>query len=527
MTTFELVPDDEREDDPSFLPPDGEADTGPRRLAALRDRAHARWRGLSRRGRVAVAAGTAVVVVAAATAAVAPGFLDAHDQRLRAAAVQGLPGAVGDLSEPLADAWELATGDGTLVTLAGGVLLTTEGTSVSAVDAGTGSEVWQRDVGASPTCGPQGGFRNDRGTPATVAVCLSGESDDRSVTVLDATGAVVGERSLGPARTDTFDEAAPAGSPVVVPAAAGAVAVVEGITSASAPWPADGLPDEDTLRALRADGWADPTLRVEDAVTGELRGEAAVHLRAEHLEQCGMTQEEGAAPVLMTDPMVSASPSVTTLTVCAAAVLVMPDGTVLDVDADGGWAEALPGGGHVVVGDEESTVLDDDGSVVATVPGFLVPPLVDDAPDGPYLTLAGMGEGELRLTSVAPDGEEAWSAATADLGGVVARVAGVVVVQDGSGFVGFDAATGAEVWARDDLLQRSANGSGEWVVGAVTDGTRLLVGISGDGERHRLVGLDLRDGTTAWERERQGYLEGLQSIGGHVVAFDGTVHGLG
>ncbi|MFD6134877.1 hypothetical protein [Isoptericola sp. NPDC056618] len=82
MTTFELVPDDEREDGP-----DGAPHVGPeqgRRLADLRDRAHTRWRALSRRGRAAVAGGTAVVVVVVAGAAVAPGLLDARAERLRA-----------------------------------------------------------------------------------------------------------------------------------------------------------------------------------------------------------------------------------------------------------------------------------------------------------------------------------------------------------------------------------------------------------------------------------------------------------
>ncbi|SKC47011.1 PQQ enzyme repeat-containing protein [Krasilnikoviella flava] len=527
MATFELVPDDEREDEP-FLAPDGDEPGGRRPLADLRDRALARWRSLSRRGRVTLAAGTAVVVAAAATAAVGPGLLDARADRLRAEAVQGLPGVVGDLSEPLGETWELANGHGTLVTLPGGIVLTTQGTSVSALDAATGEELWQRDVGPYPACGPQGSSRDDPGTPADTAVCLSGESDDRTVTVLDATGVVLGERSLGPARTDAFDEAAPDGAPVVVPAAAGAIAVVEGSTNATAPWPADDMPDEDTLRALRADGWVDPTLRLEDALTGEVRGEATVRLRAQDLGECGMTQDEDAAPELMTDPMVDASPSVTSLSVCSASVLVTPDGAVLDVGPDGAWVRPIPGGGHVLVS-EESTVIDEDGSVVATVPGFLLPPLVDDDPEGPFLVLVGTGdaEGELRLTAVGPDGAEEWSTPTDDLGGVLARVAGVVVVQDGGGLVGIDVATGAEVWARRDLLERAADGSGDWVTGAVTDGTRLLVGISGSGERHRLVALDLRDGTTVWERERRGYLEGLQSIGGHVVAFDGAVHGLG
>jgi len=529
MASFELVPDDEREDAPGGAP-DEEPDD--RRRPALRDRALARWRALSRRGRVVVAAGTAVVVLAAATAAVAPGLLDARAERLRADAIRGLPGAVDDLSVPLAETWELTDGTG-LVTLAGGLALTTEGTSVAALDAGSGDEVWRREVGTFPTCGPRGGFPDDLARPSDVAVCLTGNPDDRTVTVLDAGGAVVGERAIGPARADAYDDGAPAGAPVVVPAAAGAIAVVEGITDATAPWPEDDLPDADTLRELRADGWVDPTVRVEDALTGEVRGAATLHLRAEDLGACGMMQDDGEAPELMTDPSVVASPTSVTLSVCGAVALVTPRGAAVDADPEGAWVRPLADGRLVVAGVDGSTVLDDDGSVVATVPGLVIPPQVDDEPGTSYLAMAGVGDdatGPLRLTSVGPDGGERWwSVVPDDLGGVLARVDGVVVVQDGSGLVGLDAATGDEVWDRDDLLRRSDDGSGEWVAGAVTDGTRLLLGISGygGGDRHRLVTVDVRDGTTLWELKQDGYLEGLLAIGGHVVTFAGAVRGLG
>ncbi|MGW8565526.1 outer membrane protein assembly factor BamB family protein [Isoptericola sp. NPDC055881] len=528
LMTFELVPDDEREDDADLVPDDPEPGQARRWLAELRDRAVARWRALSRGGRVAVAASTAAVVVAAATAGFAPGLLDARAERLRAEAVHGLPGAVGDLSEPLTERWELTDGTDELTTLAGGLVLTTQGTDAVATDAGTGREAWRHDVGPYPTCGPQGSFRGDASTPATIAVCLSGAADDRRVTVLDADGAVLGERPFGPARSDAYDEAAPPDAPVVVPAAGGALAVAEGVTDATAPWPPDGVPDADTLRRLRADGWVDPTLRVEDALTGEVRGEATLRLRPEDLEQCGMMQDGGAEPEVMINPAVGASPTDVTMSVCSTSVLMTPGGTVIDAATDG-WTQPLPGGRHVVVSDQKSTVLDDDGTVVATVPGWLVPPAVDDDPDGSFLVLPDLGQavGQLQLRAIGADGAEQWHAPLDDIGGVLARVAGVVVVQDGGELVGLDAATGAEIWARDDLLRRTADGSGDWLVGAVTDGTRLLVGISGDGDRRRLVALDLRDGVTAWDRLERGYLGQLQSVGGHVVVVDDTVHGLG
>ncbi|GAA1716296.1 hypothetical protein GCM10009809_10510 [Isoptericola hypogeus] len=528
MATFELVPDDERDDAPWSADRDEAGADRP----TLRSRAVQRWGGLSRKGRAVVAAGTAVVVLGAAAAVAAPPLLDARGERLRAEAVRGLPGAVGNLSEPLTETWELPAGDGVVATFPGGLLLTTEGTDAVAVDAADGGEVWRRDLGPFPTCGPQTFFPHEQLRPADVAVCLTGEADDRTVAVLDADGAVVGERPMPAARNDPFDEptdGADADAPVVVPAAAGAIAVVEGVTGATAAWPGDDVPAADTLRALRADGWVDPTLRLEDALTGEVRGEATLPLRAEDLQDCGYMEDGVGEPTLMTTPSVYASPSFTALSVCSASAVLAPDGTSLhlDLDADGAWPQPLPGGGVVVAG-ETSTVLDDDGSVVATVPGWLIPPTVDDDPHGTYLVLTGFGEGEqgLRLTSVERDGDEEWSAATGEFSGVLARVAGTVVVQDDTRLVGLDAATGEERWVRDDVLDRSADGSDAWVAGAVTDGTRLLLGVTG-GEGYRLIAVDARDGATTWERPGEGYLEGLESVGGHPVTFSGTVQGLG
>jgi len=528
MANFELVPDDEREDPPSPVPAeqDGARRRGP---AGLRDRVLARWRVLSRRGRAAVAAGAAVVLVVAAVAAVAPGLLDARAERLRAAAVQEVPGGVADLSEPLSEVWSLTTDGAGLAVLRGGLVLATEGTAVAAVDAGTGREAWRHEIGTFPTCSPTRGYQGVPEPPADVVVCLSGPSKDRTVTVLDAAGAVVGERSFGAARSGAYDDAAPDGAPVVVPAADGALAVVEDVTDATAPWPADDAPDEDTLRELRADGWRDPRLRLEDALTGEVRGVATVRLRPEDLGACGLVQDEGSPAELMTEPVVVASSSMTVLSVCGAVVLLTPDGTEVDRDVDGAWPQLLPGGGLVLIG-EESTVLDAAGSVVATVPGYVVPPVVDSDPGSFFLTLADLedtGQG-LRLVAVGQDGAERWANPIDDLRGVLARVAGVVVVEAESGLAGLDAATGAEVWAREDVLRRADGGPGEWVAGVVTDGTRLLLGVSGENPGHRLVALDLRDGTTAWAREQGGYLESLSSAGGHVVAaVDRATHGLG
>src|SRR5690606_31447259 len=140
-------------------------------------------------------------------------------------------------------------------------------------------------------------------------------------------------------------------------------------------------------------------------------------------------QDEGSPAELMTEPVVVASSSMTVLSVCGAVVLLTPDGTEVDRDVDGAWPQLLPGGGLVLIG-EESTVLDAAGSVVATVPGYVVPPVVDSDPASFFLTSADLedaGHG-LRLVAVGQDGAERWANPIDDLHGVLARVAGVVVV---------------------------------------------------------------------------------------------------
>ena len=78
------------------------------------------------------------------------------------------------------------------------------------------------------------------------------------------------------------------------------------------------------------------------------------------------------------------------------------------------------------------------------------------------------------------------------------------------------------------LRDGNRNFAGEWVVGARTDGTRVLLGRGGsDGGSHRLVSVDALDGTTAWERAGAGLLNALQSVDGNPVLLGRTLHGLG
>lgn len=98
---------------------------------------------------------------------------------------------------------------------------------------------------------------------------------------------------------------------------------------------------------------------------------------------------------------------------------------------------------------------------------------------------------------------------------------------------GLDGRTGEQRWRTADLLDADPEG-GEIITGVVTDGTRLLLAItpaswSDDGATtpHRLLALDLRDGSTVWERAGTGVLWGLFSAGGRLVSGGNVLSGLG
>ncbi|MGF0115651.1 PQQ-binding-like beta-propeller repeat protein [Promicromonospora sp. Marseille-Q5078] len=533
MATFELVPDDERDDDAHPVPAGagGDDDVGARRgVVAVRERAAGRWRRLSRRGHVAVAAGTAVVVLAAATAAVTPGLLDARDQRVRAEAVQGMPGVVGDLSEPVTPTWTLPPTSAVAAALPDGVLVLGDGTSVSAVDAATGGTLWEHRFDDGAQCGPTPWSAADWARPSETVVCVG--SDGTTVTVLDPSGEVVGERQLD-ASADADLEVSMFW-PLAMPAAAGAVAMLDGGSSAvSVPWQ-EGDDAAHTLRALHDAGWSDPTLRVEDALTGEVRAEVTIRLTAEDVDGCGVAEDGLGGSGIDVQPWIDALPWATTLSLCGITRAVTPSGDVIDVGDGSRMLSATTDGGYVLQG-ETSDLLDEHGATRTTIDGWAPPLVVDTAPDGPVLAMLGSaGEGSAALAAVGDDGEPVWTHWLTSVT-ELARVGDTVVVTGEDTITALDAATGEERWRLEDAIDADPE-HGEYVVGVATDGTRLLLALASSvmdaetGETrsgHRLVALDLRDGSTAWERPGEGDLWGLSSVGGHLVATGERVGGLG
>lgn len=496
--------DGELDDGGSADEPEGPAGTAPGWFATrvarpLRDR----WRGLPRRLRIGLVGGSAAVV-AVAIAGVA--VVDARVEAAHAERMAALPGGVADLSESVQETWRVEADGGVLAVLPGGVVVTRDGTDVLGIDVADGSEVWRQELGPALDCGPQPVLPGERHHPVDRVICLHGEGE-RTVVVLGADGTVLGERDLGPASGPHGQE--PDGPPQIGPAPDGAVYVVDHVD--------EMLPEldpqeaADTLADARAAGtWQDPSLRIEDALTGELRGEATVALRTAHeVARCSAEDGPGGEPVRWLISSVGVTTTATHLSVC--------DGVSTTLAADGTEVDGFP---YPTV-DGETVLSTMDGSIVPgaagedgfTLPGFVLDPAAVDSADGPWLVGSG------GITAYDSAGDELWSSDT-PTGMVAVRADGVAVVEgSGAGAVrAVDLATGQVRWTNDELLETAGPvGLGR---GAATDGTVALVALSDGRTTTELVALDLDDGVELWRTSHDALNGEIFTVDGHLLGVD-------
>jgi outer membrane protein assembly factor BamB len=467
-----------------------------RRVAAP---ARERWRSVPRRTRVAVVGGGLAVAVLGTGAAVA---LDVRADAEHAARMATMHGGVIDLSAPLEQTWEVAAGTGVVAVLDGGLLVAQDGTEVLAVAAETGEVVWRHDLGEQLVCGSYVGWgRPDLLRTQREVTCLAG-SPERTVTVIAADGEVAGQRVLDVAAPADTYELQRVGTITVDGSVAVADVVDLELTSAD---PETALAE---LEALRADGtWRDPVLRVEDALTGEVRGEAEIVLStAQDLAEClNYGGTEAGAPWL--SPSVYADPwsGGTTLWLCGKEVWVASDGTSSGGAVDN---QMVVDGRRVTMSEEGSRVVAPDGSEFS-VPGYVLEIVVDDDEGGPLVAATADG-----TSAFGPDGAELWTVDGEQAVVVLLRVGGVFVAQTAGGeVVALDAGTGERLWRSDELFG-SVNTFTE--AGALTDGRTGVLVVRAEAGPTRLVAFDLRDGSVRWEDE-------LEQLGAQPFAVDGHV----
>lgn|GEM_PF-6829137 len=466
----------------------------PERGPSWRDR----WRAASprRRRRIVGSAGAALVVAVGGVGVA--GAVQAHvdAERLRES-----PGGVVSLDGDLTEAWSVDAG--VAAVLAGGGLVGIDGTEAVARAVADGAELWRVELGEAPECGPSPRLTSsvEWTLTADVVTCLHGPDGERTVTVLDADGAVVGQRDLDPERYGADVE--------VVPAADGALAVA----ALEAPaWVGREFDSQfaaqsaiDATRGLLDEASA----HVEDAVTGELRAEMPLHDAPASWTSCAFVvsaaltgESERFRVAVDGSPRPVTTPALTGHSMCgnggfltaAGAWVDLPAWTSSDFGVLGGLdsARPFPGGGIVVPrGDQGTVLVADDGT--ERLEGFtrhLLVPMAQVGEVDPEAVALGSGTAGLgAILGVAGD-EVRWETEPVDGAQVLARTAGTTVVvqqtfhDDGDvevSLVGLDDADGTERWRTD---VSGTEGGVAYPTSAVTDGDRVTLAVverGGDG----------------------------------------------
>lgn len=484
-----------------------------------------RWRAASRHQRrltAGVAAGVAVVLVGGVVAGAAVAS-HRHDEQLRAA-----PGGVLSLDGELAEMWRVEAEGGVHAVLAGGAVVLVDGRDAVAREVASGAERWRVTLGAGVRCGPAPRWESsvEWVLPSDLVTCVHGDDDGRSVTVLDGSGDVVGQRALPAAGYGGEDvEVAPAadGGLLVVEHDTGMPAVLDHATVAEA---------EDAVAGI-VTGRA--SVRVEDAVSGELRFEVPTREHsAENLEVCIVpwdlsagwsTSFDPATPVrleVMGGTEVVASPTVVGYRWCGVGGASTTDGVAPGGSRDdvGTSTVPYPGGGWLAPADDGPgrVLLAEDGSVrLVAARGTVLTDPTAVLDGGDPAVLATKGNAVVRLDA---GGEELWRADVRE-SQLLAHVGDVVVVVTDEELVAVDALDGGERWRVrffDGQTSRVA-----WATSAVTDGERVTVAlrtypVGDDGEAAgELLTADLASGAVTWTSLGPTATPFVAAVGGHVV----------
>ncbi|SKC57569.1 outer membrane protein assembly factor BamB family protein [Krasilnikoviella flava] len=535
---IDLDPVEDADDDPDDLaPPPGADDVLTWRRAADRVRDALRGRRLA----------AAVVLVAVTLTAV---VVDTVGDRGRLAALRSAPGGVLDLTDQPREVWRVAAeGDapGGLMGVLGGLVVAQHRDALLGLDVETGERRWEVDLpGSASSCGPgmqvwSGGFQPEA-VDRIVCVTQAPAADDgaarhSTVTVVGADGSVEGSREVEGSPSELY------------PGADGGLVTVDWVGEASPvdPHVADdvvsGIADEGAI----PDGY-DLRVRVEDAITGELRWDDTVRFDAAvDPSLCVRWSDDGTTSGVDLRGGVQAmvTDRVLWLGGCGIDAWFTPEGVRLDRPDDPGTfdgfsVEPFTDGGYVVRTDADGLgardpadadrLLRDDGTEVREVRGrYLVPLSTDGGGEGVHLERRGGA-----TVGTDADGDERWRTDVRSTSLLVRTSQVAVVVDEGRRVYGLDLGTGEVLWVRPDLVEgldaMGAYGP-RFVDAAFTDG-RLAAFVVPDyarGDVVHWVALDAVSGRQLWQVELGGDGWGVQlAVAGRLVRWSPTeIVGLG
>ncbi|OJV78879.1 MAG: hypothetical protein BGO37_00515 [Cellulomonas sp. 73-92] len=400
-----------------------------------------------------------------------------------------------------------------------GLVVVRRGTVLHALEAGTGVERWQVEVGGDPRCGP---FAVAPGAAVVVdpLVCWSGsEGAGSRVTVVHADGSAT-VRRLDPA----------------VAAAAGTAD--GGVVTVRLVGPSPATDQVSVTPTGGLDGTPvtgqDAVVTLEDAVTGaRLWQHTVAHQQVLDPASCGSVTVDRSGPeptytLAASPPSVFAYAGLVEVYGCGLQAAFRLDGTVVADPGASPWWYAQPyvdGGVLEQVGGyrgdtEVASVLHGPGGVV-TYPKQVLDPWATDG-TSPGLVLAGSAG--VPLTAYGPDGGVRWQA-THVYSTLLVRTARVAVLtRTYGGIAGVDLRTGRELWVDPDLVAVDAGTVPPRA--AFTDGRRAALVVDVDATNAHaasgestvattvLVALDLATGAVRWRTT-------LPEGGSSVVAVEG------
>jgi len=433
---------------------------------------------------------TAWAVVAGVAVLAAGGLVigETVEDRRATARLVTTPGGVLPFTGTPTELWSVDTGDQPWVVWRDLLLVgSTEdaGATLVAVDATTGQETWQAEIGEGATCGRAFEWRSSDQEDEPL-VCLYGPPEAVAVAAVDETGDVTGRRDLGATGAGSVYAVGPGGTVVHVRRDGPAGPPVG---------PRDLDEGSSTPVVVDVPGGRNVVVSLTDAVSGEVRWEHELwFVPPAEIYGC-RTSTNDTSELAIDDVGAWTLGQIVTVRGCGIDATFSASGARLDdPDAPDDSVEALTGQlvNRFDPATGRSTVLDLGGAERWEVDGNLLLPMASDG-TAPDLLLARTTGG---LSAFDLDGTELWDVPqTSDT--VLVQTGAVVLADDGTGGLeALDPTSGRALWSVD-------GSDAAYPFGAATDGSRAILfsGTTTDGTT-RSTGYDLATGEVLWTEEQ-------------------------